>query len=315
MASVIGLLRRVVDGVRQFFAARVTGSSASAFRIAFGALAAYNAITLTMNTERFFSDAGAYPWDLAGPQKSWGAFSWAPHDIEHAHAVLIAYVIVSLLLMFGVFSRVTCGALWYLQLSVAHRNPLITSDADVVFGILLFIGMFLPLGRRWSFDAWLARRLATRWPKLFDMQRWPLPSIWSARLLEFQIALIYGMTAYAKLQKDVWVEGRAIRGFLAMPTYSTWPMWHDHWPFMKPLTWGTLAFECAFPLLIWFRPIRPWLLLAGVAFHVGIDVLMQVPLFSWTMICAYIVFVPDERVERWMNAVEQRIRRLRGSSG
>lgn len=310
MAGMTEILRRITDAVTQFFAARVTGSSASAFRIAFGALSAWNALTLVANTERYFSDAGAYPWDLAGTQKTWGAFAWAPHDIEHAYAVLLAYVMVSLLLMFGVFSRVSCAALWYLQLSVAHRNPLITSDADNVFGILLFIGIFLPLGRRWSVDAWIARRLAIWRPKLFDPERWR-PSVWSARLLQFQIALIYGMTAYSKVQEDVWMEGRALRGFLAMPTYATWPMWHDHWPFMKPLTWGTLAFECAFPLLIWFRPLRPWLLLAGVAFHVGIDVLMQVPLFSWTMICAYIMFVPDETVQRWMNAVEQRIHRMR----
>lgn len=297
------VLRRIADAVTQFFAARVTGSSASAFRIAFGALAAWNGLTLVANTERYFSDAGAFPWDLASAHKSWGAFAWAPHDIDHAYAVLLAYVLVALLMMGGVLSRVSCAALWYLQLSVAHRNPLITSDADAVFGILLFIGIFLPLGRRWSVDAWIARRLSISWRRL--------PSIWSARLLQLQIALIYGMTAWAKLHEDVWVQGRAIRGFLAMPSYATWPAWHDPWPFMKPLTWGTLAFECAFPLLIWFRPLRPWLLVAGIAFHVGIDVLMQIPLFSWTMICAYIMFVPDETAARWMNRVEQKLGRLR----
>jgi hypothetical protein len=311
VARVLEILRRIADVPTQFFAARVTGSSASVFRIAFGALAAWNALTLLMNTERYFSDAGAYPWDLAGAQKSWGAFSWGPHDIDHAYAVLLAYVIVSLLMMFGVFSRISCAAVWYLQLSVAHRNPLITSDADNVFGILLFIAIFLPLGRRWSVDAWIAQRLALWGPTRFILEKRGLPSIWSARLLQLQIAMIYGMTAYAKVQEDVWVEGQAIRGFLAMPDYATWPMWHDPWPFMKPLTWGSLAFECAFPLLIWFRPLRPWLLLAGIAFHLGIEVLMQVPLFSATMLCAYIMFVPDEKAERWMNALEQRIGHMR----
>lgn len=311
MARMLAILRRIADALTQFFAARVTGSSASAFRIALGALAAWNALTLVVNTERYFSDAGAFPWDLASAHKSWGAFAWAPHDIDHAWAVLLTYMIVSLLLMFGVLSRVSCAVLWYLQLSVAYRNPLIMSDADKVFGILLFIGMFLPLGRRWSLDAWMLKRLAARWP-IFDRETWRLPSIWSARLLQLQIAMLYGMTAYHKLHKPVWQEGRAIRGFLAMPSYATWPAWHDHWPFMKSLTWGTLAFECAFPLLIWFRPFRPWLLLAGIAFHLGIDVLMQIPLFSWTIICAYIMFVPDETAERWMNALEARIRRLAG---
>jgi hypothetical protein len=309
MAGFRELLRRIVDIPTQFFAARVTGASASLFRIAFAALAAWNALTLVANTERFFSETGAYPWKLVGGQAAWGAFGSAPLDIDHAHAVLVTYVVVALLLMVGVLSRVSCAALWYLQLSVAHRNPLITSDADTVFGILLFIGIFLPLGRRWSVDAWVLGRLAVRWPRLFDRSRWRLPGVWSTRLLQFQIAMLYALTAYHKLHEDVWREGRAIRGFLAMPSYATWPAWHDHWPFMKPLTWGTLAFECLFPLLVWFRPFRRWLLLAGIAFHVGIDVLMQIPLFSWTMICAYILFVPDEVAQRWQDAIEQRVRR------
>lgn len=310
MTGEANALRRTADAVTQFFAARVTGSSAALFRIVFGALAAWNALTLLMNTERYFSDSGAFPWDLAGSQKTWGAFAWAPHDIEHAYLVLLAYMIVALLLMAGVFSRLSCAALWYLQLSVVHRNLLITSGADQIFGMLLFISIFLPLGRRWSVDAWVAGRLAARWPALFDREKRRLPSIWSARLFQLQIAIVYGITVARKIQEDVWRDGQALRGFLAMPSYATWPMWHGHWPFMKPLTWGTLAFECAFPLLIWFRPFRRWLLLAGIAFHLGIDILMQVPMFSGIMICSYIMFVPDEVSERWVNRLEARLRRV-----
>ena len=54
----------------------------------------------------------------------------------------------------------------------------------------------------------------------------------------------------------------------------------------KALTYMTLAFELGFPLLIWFKKPRPWLILWGVAFHAGIDALMIIPMFSMVMMNA-----------------------------
>ena len=96
-----------------------------------------------------------------------------------------------------------------------------------------------------------------------------------------------------------------------MPSYATWPAWHDPWPFMKPLAWGTLAFEVAFPLLIWFRPLRPYLLIGGIAFHAGIDILMQIPLLSAMMMLTYLLFIPDDVAERWVARLQERWRARR----
>ena len=70
----------------------------------------------------------------------------------------------------------------------------------------------------------------------------------------------------------------------------------------KALTWGTLAFEATFPLLV-FSPFRPRLtraiaLLAGTAFHLGIFVTMRVGLFSPIMPASYLVFLFPEWIDR-----------------
>jgi hypothetical protein len=76
------------------------------------------------------------------------------------------------------------------------------------------------------------------------------------------------------------------------------------------MTWGTLLFEFAFPTLVWFRRTRWVLLASGVVFHIMIDVLMIIPMFSWIMIVSYASFIEDRDVHRvlrwfgWKGAAE-----------
>ena len=53
--------------------------------------------------------------------------------------------------------------------------------------------------------------------------------------------------------------------------------------------------EFALAFLLWFRPTRKWIALAGVMLHVGIVPLVNVPLFGEQMIALYLLFLaPDE---------------------
>jgi hypothetical protein len=72
----------------------------------------------------------------------------------------------------------------------------------------------------------------------------------------------------------------ALREVLASPVFAEFPTYVDSRPVLWALAYGTLLFELAFPLAIWWRRYRPWLIAAGVAFHVGIDLSMVIPIFS-----------------------------------
>ena len=76
-------------------------------------------------------------------------------------------------------------------------------------------------------------------------------------------------------------------------------------------TWGTLAVEGAIPLLVWNRRTRPWVLAAGAALHLSIDLTLRTGFFTWIVLASYVSFVPPERAERILRRFGLRRHRLR----
>ena len=112
-----------------------------------------------------------------------------------------------------------------------------------------------------------------------------------------------------------WLSGIALRDVLSSPVFSEWPHYYDYFPIIVFLTWMTLLFEMAFPLLVWFKKLRPWMILWGIAFHVGIDALMVIPVFSAIMIVSYAVFLTDDEVKWLVVAISRPFRRKRIAPG
>ena len=50
------------------------------------------------------------------------------------------------------------------------------------------------------------------------------------------------------------------------------------------LTWGALAIELALATLLWYRPLRPWLIVLAILLHSFIDGLLLVGFFGPVMI-------------------------------
>ncbi len=72
--------------------------------------------------------------------------------------------------------------------------------------------------------------------------------------------------------------------------------WLAQYPLLiNLLTHGALLIEFALAFWLWFRPTRRWAILAGVALHLGIRPILNVPGFGETLIATYLVFLdPDE---------------------
>ena len=88
---------------------------------------------------------------------------------------------------------------------------------------------------------------------------------------------------------------QASQGVLNDVTMTHWsfgvftlPLW-----LTQLMTWGSLAWELLFLPLVWYRPTRKWVLLFGLAFHVGIAFLIEVGWFGFYTLCYYAAFVPD----------------------
>jgi hypothetical protein len=61
------------------------------------------------------------------------------------------------------------------------------------------------------------------------------------------------------------------------------------------MTYGTLAFELGFPVLIWIPKLRLPVLLAGLAFHAGLDWVMNVQMFQWLITAYYLLWLKPRR--------------------
>ena len=64
------------------------------------------------------------------------------------------------------------------------------------------------------------------------------------------------------------------------------------------MTYSTLIWEIYFPILVWIKPFRKWMLMFGVLLHIGIGVVVNIPFFGALMIIGYIVFLDEPTAEK-----------------
>ncbi|MET0885762.1 MAG: hypothetical protein ABWX92_04855 [Mycetocola sp.] len=106
-----------------------------------------------------------------------------------------------------------------------------------------------------------------------------------------QAVLAYSTSGIAKLVSPVWRDGTGLAGILSTvdhgtPALGQWLMRH---PTLSRLaSWGTIAFECAFVLvLVLPPPLAAGMLLAGLAFHAACAALMGLNSFLWAFPATY----------------------------
>ena len=122
---------------------------------------------------------------------------------------------------------------------------------------------------------------------------------------------------WLKLSGPDWIDGTALYWVTRLPEFVGFPVPYvfEHMWTIRALTWGTLAVESALACLVWVRRLRPWVLLAGVVLHLGIDWSMALALMQWVMIGAYAVFLEEEQVLRLGRAVASAKRRVSPALG
>lgn len=125
------------------------------FRVLAGLLAAVDVALRARNLRLFYSDEGVLPPWLAREVVGDFAVSVYLHvgDPSLVAALFVVQALVALALAVGYRTRVAAVLTFVLVVSLDLRNPLVTSYADVLFRLLLFWALFLPLGERWSVDA------------------------------------------------------------------------------------------------------------------------------------------------------------------
>ena len=114
------------------------------------------------------------------------------------------------------------------------------------------------------------------------------------------MCVIYFFAGISKLQGEAWWNGEAMwRAFANLEYQSldmTWLAWHP-W-LLNLLTHVSVLWELSFCVLIWMPRLRPLVLAAAVATHLGIGAFLGMWTFGLIMLVGYMSFLPDEAVRQ-----------------
>jgi len=214
-------------------------------------------------------------------------------------------------LLVGYRTRTAQVASYLAVLSLNVRS--FYNGGDIVLVELALWSIFLPLGRRWSVDAALARRRGA--PGGDPGNQVVAPAL---AVLLAQLFVIYLLNALHK-NGVTWRDGSAVHYVLHQDTIATsLGVWLRGW--MTPglsrfLSWSTVSIEWTLPLLlaspIALRATRQAALLLAASLHIGFVLFINLEMFTPAMLACLPFLLRGEDVaafERWWMARWSRLR-------
>lgn len=225
-------------------------------------------------------------------------FDWFPESDQWLTAVFAIFCVSAVTLTIGFQTRLSSVLVAICIISLHQRCPVNINGGDAFMRLAAVWLMFSPAGRQYSVDNWIDKKLS---PILRSQPQ--LCSAWAQRALQVQVAIIYAHTFFNKMQGPLWQKGTAVFYSVRMDDMMKVqiPFLYDNLFLTQIMTFGTLAVEGALWTLIWYRPWRYYVLLAGFALHLGIELSINLPMFEWLMMTSFVLFVDPPDVERFIN--------------
>ena len=209
------------------------------------------------------------------------------------------FIVASLSLAVGFLTRASAFVVWIWLLSMHHDTFIYANGSDVLMRLSAFYLIFSYAGSKYSIDARLFAQSNSGLQTASTVAKPP----WAQRLFQLQLSAIYFQCFWTKLFGTVWLDGSAVYYILKMDHYKhvdlsiiSSQMW-----LCQMLSWFTLATELSLFTLIWFKRTRKFALLLGVAFHIGIDIAMNLPMFEYFFVAIYLLFLDDDDWNRITN--------------
>jgi hypothetical protein len=264
--------------------------SMAMFRPALASILFFFYLTRTSDLTLFYTDAGllsvdvarqVMPMDFRRSLFEFAPRAFVPHVVYAAHGLLLASLAA---LGLGFYPRVSAILTLVLHLSFIHRNMLVMFGVDMIATYFLFLFCLAD-----------ARKPALMRPDLMSMA-----GSMAYRLSQIQVCIIYAYSGLEKMKGQSWWGGEALWTVLANSQLARMDFsWIAQYPLLiVAATYSTLLWEIYFPVLIWVRPMRLWVIAFGAALHVGIAISINLSLFGLLMIATYLLFIKREDFER-----------------
>jgi hypothetical protein len=185
--------------------------------------------------------------------------------------------------MLGFWPRVSSFVVFFTTINLQNRIYPTLTGGDVLLCLMLFYTGFISEGKKLQNEHF--NQVQNAFNRIFT---------W---LCKIQLVIVYAISAIYKLQSPQWLDGSAVQQLLLINEYSFPALQRAVCaaPFLfKLLTWLVLLYQLAFPLLVFVKRVKKYLLFSGVVFHFFIAFAMGLFNFSLVMICCYAVFYDFE---------------------
>jgi hypothetical protein len=193
----------------------------------------------------------------------------------------------AILLTIGLLTRLNSVLVFLCLASIQQRNLYITHGGDTFLRVAGFFLMFAPAGAALSLD-----RLIRVWRGKESTTIEPRPP-WAQRLIQLELALVYLATFCWKIKGAPWLQGTAMFYIYHLDEFKRFPVpgWLLHPVMLKLESWGVLALEFCLGVLIWVKKLRYTLLTLGLLLHLCLEYSLNIPMFQWDILSAYVLFI------------------------
>lgn len=317
--------RTALTGVARWLADRITAVwdlltvrpvslyAASVLRIGYGLLYLVFLLREFPHRDEIWGPGSAWTPALAHQlfeQTGWISVLAVSDNRAYFELCYVLALVTSALFMLGWRTRVLSVLFAVVVTSFHGRAIFMTDGGD---NLVLLMSLYLALtacGRRWSLDARRDRLKTVRAGNAPE----PTTSLFTRQLrdarttlitvvhncgmfvIAAQVCFLYGSAGLYKVQGASWGGGTALHYVLNLELFRPWPaLSHfvdEHTLVVAVAGYMTVLLQVAFPFVLFGRLKYPVLAML-LSMHIGIAVLMGLPLFSGAMIVADAVFLPD----------------------
>ncbi len=278
--------------------------SLALFRVMLALSILLNLAILLPDLSVFLSDSGLYPRRTA----MGSSYGWSLYFIHGSSwfslLMLLLNSLAALLLLVGYRTRWMTIFCWVFAVSLDSRISGLTSGADTYLRLLLFWGMFLPLGARYSVDE--------------AMNKAPAPAApyfsWAVVGVLVQVACLYLFSALLKTGAHWRETYDAVYYTLSTPEITT-PLAAyvaSHVDMLRGLTFYVYHLELVAVLFlfapIFTAPARLAIIGLLALMHIGFALFLSIGFFPLISLAGLTVFLPPLFWERLLPERRQRIR-------
>jgi hypothetical protein len=275
----------------RFFFEPQSPLSISTFRIIYGLLVS---VTILLIHADWLAWYGPHSWITAAtmhvvePGTRINLFDILPATDSAIIAFFWVFLTAALCLTAGFCTRASSIVVYLCLTSIDQRNLFILHGGDTFLRVTGFFLIFAPAGAALSVDRLVRLRRGRESPTELRLCR-----PWAQRMIQLELAFMYLISFWWKLKGGAWLDGTALYYVFHLDEFQRFPVpqFLLHPAILRVGSWLALAVEFALGTLIWIKKFRYPLLVIGVLFHLSLEYALNVPLFQWDVLSAYILFV------------------------